>query len=162
MIHIDDVTILKGKRAFIDAAIQLILQTGRCLRIRSPMLDPELFDQPEFNEALSAFARKSRYAQVQILIDYPDQLAKEGHGTLNLMRRLSDKIVIKQFYDEPEASRDSYIVSDNRGILIKPSGHDSEGFFSLTDGAYTKNQREIFDHEWERSPIASELRSMIL
>ena len=97
MRHIEDVTTLKGNDAFLEASIQLIEQTSRHLHIRSALLDPDLFDKKEFNEALSAFARSSRYAEVQILVDYPDRIQKRGHKTLDLMRRLSQKIIIIAF-----------------------------------------------------------------
>ncbi len=74
MKHIENVTIIKGQDAFIEASIQLIEQTSRYLRIRSSLLDPDLFDQKPFNEALSAFARRSRNSEVQILVDFPDRI----------------------------------------------------------------------------------------
>ncbi len=162
MRHIEDVTTLKGNDAFLKAAIQLVEQTSRYLSIRSALLDPDLFDNKEFNEALSAFARSSRYTEVRILVDYPGRIQKRGHRTLQLMRKLSQKIIIKDYYDEPDEHRDSYILSDSRGILIKSPDREAEGFFSLTDSVYTKKMKETFDHEWQMSPVARQLRNMII
>lgn len=162
MRHIENVTTLKSNEAFLQAAIQLIEQTSRYLSIRSAMLDPDLFDQKEFNEALSVFARSSRFAEVRILVDYPDHIQKHGHKTLDLMRRLSQKIIIKQYYDEPDERRESYILSDSRGILIKSPDREAEGFFSLTDAVYTKKMKETFDHKWQMSAVARQLRYMII
>ena len=162
MRHIENVSTLKDNDAFLEAALQLIEQTSRYLRIRSALLDPDLFDQKEFNEALSAFARKSRYSEVQILVDYPNRIQQRGHKTIELMRKLSEKIIIKEYYDEPDEERESYILSDSRGILIKHPDREAEGFFSLTDGIYTKNMKETFDDEWQMSPVARQLRNMII
>ena len=160
--NIENVTMISSDEAFLDASIQLIEKASRYLRIRSSLLDPDLFDQKSFNDALSAFARKSRYSEVQILVDYPDRILERGHNTIMLMRRLSHKIIIKEYYDDPDEHRDSYIISDNRGILIKKTDPGAEGYFSLTDGVYTKNLVETFAHEWEMSPVARQLRNMIL
>lgn len=162
MIHIEDVQILHHKDEFLEASIQLMEQTSRYIRIRSAMLDPELFDNADFNEALSAFARRSRFSEVQILVDYPNRIMERGHRTLELMRRLSEKIIIKQFYDDPNEDRDSFIISDQRGILIKNPQPNTEGYFSLTDSVYTKTILEGFEHDWQMSPKARHLLNMII
>jgi hypothetical protein len=162
MMHIDNVATLSGEEAVRNATIQLIGKTSRYLRIRSPLLDRDLFEYPEVVDAISAFARKSRYAEVHILIDYPDRLLNDGHRLVTLMRRLSEKIFIRHYFDEPDEARDSYILSDDEGILIKPAGNECEAFFSLTDRVYTKKQREDFEQEWWKSPVARQLNTMIL
>jgi hypothetical protein len=162
MIKIDNVTVLKNNDEFIDAAIQIIAQCSRYLRIRSAQLDPDLFNNSQINEALSAFARRSRYSEVHILLDYPNRLMQFDHASLGIIRRLSQKVIVKEFYDEPLEERATTIISDNRGVLIKYPDKDKEGFFSLTDAVFTKNFLESFEHEWQQSAIAQQLRSFIL
>jgi hypothetical protein len=162
MKHIDNVITLRTNEEFIAAAIQLIEQGSRYLRIRSAILDPDLFDNKAVNTALSAFARKSRYAEVHILLDFPDRLMQFEHSTLTLIRRLSQKMIVKTFYDEPDMERDTSIICDNRGVLIKKQAEGEEGYFSLTDAVHTKHLRETFEYDWERSEIAQQLRSFIL
>lgn len=162
MKHIDNVTTLRTNEEFIAALIQLIEQGSRYIRIRSSILDPDLFDNREVNTALSAFARKSRYAEVHILLDFPDRLMQFEHSTLTLIRKLSQKMIVKTFYDEPDMERETTIICDNRGVLIKPQSEGEEGYFSLTDAVYTKHARETFEYDWERSAVAQQLRSFIL
>lgn len=159
---IRDVSLLHNQQDFIEAAISLLQQGSRCISIRSAELDPALFDDIAFNEALSAFARRSRYSEVQILVDYPDVLRKRGHRTVDLMRRLSDKIEIRHFYDEPDTRRDSFILTDRRGLLIKSPDPQAVGYFSLTDSVHTQRLLENFSHEWERSPQARQLRQLMI
>lgn len=159
---IDNVTVLHSKEEFINAAIELIGQGSRYIRIRSSMLDPDLFNNPAVNEALSAFARQSRHAQVQILLDYPYKLLQIDHTSLTIIRRLSPKVVVKQYFQEPEENRETTILCDNRGVLVKYPGDDKEGYFSLTDAVYNRHAREAFEYDWDRSIIASELLGFVL
>lgn len=160
--HINNVTLLKTEEEYLDAAVSLLTQSSKYVRIRSAVLDPSLFDKQAFNEALSAFARKSRYSEVHILIDLPDVLLKRGHRTLELMRRLTQKITIKAYFDEANEYRDSYILSDSRGILIKPTSQEEDGYLSLSNAVFTKNRLETFNYEWQRSSVARQLRTMII
>lgn len=159
---ITDVELLEGEDAFIEAATALLGQAQRYVRIRSALLDPALFDTAPFNEALSAFARRSRYSEVQLLVDNPDVLLKRGHRTVALMRRLSQKITFRQYYDDPDEQRDSYILTDNRGLLIKPTDRQATGYLSLTDSVYTSKLVDGFSYEWERSPLARQLRQLMI
>lgn len=158
--RIADVQVLQADHAFIEAAINLLQEAIRHVRIRSALLDPALFDTPAFNEALSAFARKSRYSQVMILIDYPNLLLQRGHRTLELARRLSDKITFRHYFDEPDEQRDSYLLTDYQGLLIKPVEAEASGYFSANDKIQTRHMADTFDYEWERSPLARQLRQL--
>jgi phosphatidylserine/phosphatidylglycerophosphate/cardiolipin synthase-like enzyme len=162
MKRIDNVQVLKSNVEFINAAVELINQASRYIRIRSYILDPDLFDNAEVNAALSAFARKSRYSEVHILLDEPDRLLQFSHSTLNLIRRLSQKMIVKHYYDKPNEELETTIISDNRGILIKYPNEGEQGYFSLTDAIYTDDYREKFEHEWQQSSVAHHLRSFIL
>ncbi|HEY9033498.1 MAG TPA: hypothetical protein VIN71_06150 [Pseudomonadales bacterium] len=159
---ISDIEHLDNEQAFIQASIQLLQQASRYLRIRSAALDPLLFDTPAFNEALSAFARKSRYSEVMILVDDADRLLKRGHRTVELMRRLSQKIYIRQYHDDVDDQRDSIIMADLRGLLVKPVDPQASGFCSLTDSVYTRQLVDSFDQDWERSPLARQLRQLMI
>lgn len=159
---ITDMTILQDQDAFIAAAVSLLQQASRTVRIRSALLDPSLFDSLAFNEALSAFARQSRFSEVQILIDMPQVILQRSGRTLALMRRLNDKITIRHYHDEPDEQRDSIILTDQQGILIKPASFEASGYFSLSDKIVTKECCETFDREWQLSPLARELRQLAL
>lgn len=158
--RISDVQVLHEEAAFIESAVSLLQQASRHVRIRSALLDPVLFDTPAFNDALSAFARKSRYSQVMVLIDYPNIILQRGHRTLELMRRLSDKITFRHYFDEADEQRDSWLLTDYQGVLIKPVAAEANGYCSLTDKIQTKRLADTFDYEWERSPLARQLRQL--
>lgn len=151
---------LTSETDFVDAAINIIEQSSRTIRIRSAILDKSLFNSPEVLNKLSAFARHSRFCEVHILIDYPDRIIRSGHGILELNRRLSQKLSIKQFYDDLDDKRDSVLIGDGAGILIKPNAQDQEGYLSVNDQASFKHLAEEFDHDWLRSDYAHDIRRL--
>jgi hypothetical protein len=89
----------------------------------------------------------------QSITNYPCEV-------LNLARRLSDKIHIKQFYDEPDLQRNSYIIADTRAVLIKPIDSQTTGFYAASDAVSAKSFAERFEHEWGMSELARHLRNL--
>ena len=158
--RISDVSQLTTHQDYIDAFLSLIENTSRYLRIRSAYLDPSLFNEREVIEAISQFARSSRFTEVHILLDYPEYLLRNGHRLLDLSRRLSHKILIKEYYSDKIEQQESLIISDCKGILIKYQDADTPGLLSLTDAVTTKRLQEAFVHDWERSSLARQLRQL--
>lgn len=157
---IQDVKILHTQEEFIESTLTLIEQSTRYIRIRSSMLDKSLFNQPEVITALSKFVRASRYREIRILVDFPEQILKAGHLLLELNRRMSQKIIIKEFYDEKSEHLDSLILTDTKGLLIKPPQTNQEGLFSSSDVIQRKHFENAFDHEWLQSKVADNIRTL--
>lgn len=157
---IQDVQTLSKTEEFLQASIDLLAQARRDVRIRSALLSSAVFDTAAFNQALSDFVRRSRDANVKILVGYPNVLLQRDHKTVALMRRLSDKIHFRHFYGDAEDLRDSLLLTDQQGLLIKPADAEAVGFFSLSDKIQTADLVEKFDYDWQLSPIASQLRQL--
>jgi len=155
-----DRQVLSAADEFLTAAVSLLGQARREVRIRSALLDGGVFDHYDFNQALSAFARQAADNRIFILIDYPRALLQRDHRTVALMRRLSDKILFRHFYGEPDALRDSYLLVDQQGLLIQPADKDATGVYSLTDRIQTADLLDKFNHEWQLSPQALQLRQL--
>ena len=145
------------------AMLALTEQASRTIRIRSSRLDRELFNSIPVNTLLSAFARRSRFSRVEILIDYPETLMSYHCLTLELARRLSAKIIIKEYFDSDQHGKtDSIVLIDQCGILIKPQGDDSLGQYSLTDAKNTQGLLKTFEHNWGMSSVAHQIRQLNL
>ena len=145
---------------FVAAATAIIEDSSRYIRIRSALLDKSLFSNPDFLLAISSFARHSRYSEVRILIDYPEKLIQSGHGLIELMQRLSQKMPVKVYYDEKDAYADSLLIGDQGGVIIKPVQQDKEGQYSLNDRIMQRRLQEEFDQDWLKSRPAHELRKL--
>ncbi len=143
------------------ASINVIEQAQRYVFIRSAILDQQLFEQAQLLEALSSFARYSRYNEVHILVDFPQIILGLSHDLLQLQRRLSQKIIFKTFYDEKDERIPSLIINDRDSFVTKYV-RANDGGFSCCDVIETRQQREVFQHAWQQSEISHHLRAMHL
>src|SRR5690554_3126974 len=157
---IQDVKTLRQTDEFLQAGIDLLAQAQREVRIRSALLNSGVFETDAFNQALSEFVRRARDNRAMILIDYPNALLQRDHRMVALMRRLSDKIQFRHFYGEADDLRDSLLLTDQQGLLIKPVDADAVGFFSFNDTIQTAELVETFAYDWHLSPIARQLRQL--
>lgn len=159
---LDNVIKMKDSDDHVKGLIELIENTERYLRIRSAILDPVIFNDADVLDALSQFARSSRYVEIHILVDHPEYLLRTDHKLLALSRRLSQKISIKEFIGDKDDKRPSCVLSDQRGVFIKYQEDDAEGLLSLTDSVMTKRLNETFIYDWQRAGPARQLRTLSL
>lgn len=153
---------IENSQAGIQAAVDLIENSVRRVFIRSALLDKNLFDQPEVLDALSLFSRRSRFSEVHVLLDFPDRVLSMGHGLLEIQRRLTQKIIIKEYYDDKDEQIDSLLMNDNHALLIKPPGVEQAGFYSNNAAIECQQQIDLFEHAWLRSERAHHLRGLSL
>ena len=145
-----------------QAFCQLLAGSQKILRIRSALLDPKLLDNRQCLDALSSFSRRSRHTKVQLLVDSPRQILAAGHGLLELSRRMSDKLCIKTYYGEPNNERDTQVISDDYGLMIKPFAADEPAIISFDDKINAAALVDEFEYDWQRSMPASVLRQLSL
>jgi hypothetical protein len=77
-------------------ACLLVTQAERFIRIYTHDLEREIYDNNAFRDALSLFARKHSNTEVHILIEDIQPTLKQNHLVLELSRRLSSSITIRQ------------------------------------------------------------------
>lgn len=140
--------------------IALIQSCQQTLRIRSGSLPLSLFNERSINDALSAFARRSRYCHIHILLDEPEQLLKHHSFTLQLQRRLSQKILIREYFDEAERERACTIIADSNSYLVKPYFDNEAGFMELDNKVATKELVDHFDNDWQLSTTPASLQRL--
>lgn len=132
----------------------------RHLAIQSPQLDHAAFDTSALADAISALARRSRQAQVRILINDPRPLVTRGHKLLQLARRLPSVVHIRKLEEHPQWNNETIVVRDRDGVLYKPGGSDHDAFYEPDSRASTVRHLELFDELWRYSEEDPELRSL--
>ena len=146
-----------GARGALNAGVA---EARRTLVIYSHALDPVYFDQPEFAEVLSSFARRSRNAEARVLIQDSSLMVSRGHRVLELSRRLSSKIVIQQVdadYDPPDGC---FVAWDQKGYWHLPDHREPKGIARLEDAVRAKRLYEEFDRLWRRARPDPNLRTL--
>lgn len=143
-----------------QAAIALLAQATREILIVSPDLEYDRFDNEAFCQAVSAFARSSRYTVTRILIADPKLAIEDGHRLIKLMRRLSSLIDIRQLHEQDIEHCQAVIIADNMGLLRCVNRDPWQGSLLPKGTPYAQQQRERFMEWWERGQEVSDFREL--
>jgi predicted GNAT family N-acyltransferase len=142
-----------------------ISRARRHVQILSPLLDPALFERPDFVTAISGFVRGARGAQVRILIGDSSQIVARGHRLVELARRLDGHIAIRRLppvSDSPEAGQTSFVTWDQQGYWLQPDHREYQALRDFVDPVQAARLVERFQRLWNRSAPDPELRVLSL
>jgi hypothetical protein len=145
---------------FDQHAVELCNSASRYIRILSPTLDRDVFDNMELRDALSKLARRGRHSDIRILVNDSRPIVEHGHRLLTLAQRIPSLIHIQKLSDHPQMNDDTMVIRDSDGLLFKPAGSDHQGFYEPESKARVMTYVERFDALWERSSPDINLRQM--
>ena len=109
-------------------------------------------------EALSAFARQSREARVQILVRDTEDMIERSHRLAALVRRLPSKLALRKLVQEPTNESMAFLMADTRTLVYKNDDSHYAGFANFNTAAQVKSLREIFETCWEKAVEEPRLR----
>lgn len=144
------------------AVAEMIASARRTLLILSPSLDPALFASPGCLSAVSTFARRSRHARAQILVEDTKAIASDNHALLELARRLPSKLEMRRLPEDVAPPRSNFIVVDTRAIWVQPDRDAYLGWWNLNDRVEARRLTEQFTALYQRASDDPELRLLNL
>ena len=97
------------------AALSMARQATRSIDIVSRQLDPQMYDNRDFCDALSQLITGSRRAQVRALLRHTDPVVKHGHRLVTLSQRFSSYIEIRVPEREAEVFKLAASVVEEQG-----------------------------------------------
>lgn len=142
------------------AALALVNQASRSLHIFSYDLDPMVYDNPEFVEAVKNLAIGHSHSQVQIIIQDSRKIIEHGHRIIELARRISSSIHIRKTPAEMKTYSQAFLIADKTGVLYRTIGDRYEGYVNFDDRFECKNLLDFFTTTWEHSAPDPELRRL--
>ena len=145
---------------FDQLAVELCDSARRYIRILSPTLDRDVFDNAQLCDAISKLARRSRHSEIRILVNDSRPIVEHGHRLVTLAQRIPSLIHIQKLSDHPQMNDDTMVIRDSDGLLFKPAGSDHQGFYEPESKARVASYIERFDELWERSGTDINLRQM--
>lgn len=156
----DAVRMLEGEHALADAIVELAAHARREILILSQDLDPRYFDRPELLEVLSRFARRHGNASVHVLVHDTRRMIRDGHGLLELGRRLSSSFGIRIVHPEMRDREDTFVLADRTGMVGMPRSTTPAGFLNLNDSPLTRQYANLWNRLNDRSLTDPNLRQM--
>ncbi|MFI2809888.1 hypothetical protein [Microbulbifer sp. JSM ZJ756] len=153
---------LENAGDFRTALVELLQGARRRVFIFSGHLAHELYSDHLVAGAISEFARRSRYAQLQILVRDSDRLAREFNRTHNLAQRLSSRIQLRCINATAETPQMEFVLGDTRDVLLREDREQWLGVYAADDRVRARRLAETFQQQWEQASEDPALRRLFL
>jgi len=151
--------ILSSLDEYRAAVAELAKRAHRTLSIYTPNLEPELYDQDIFLEPLKRLVLARGHARLRVLISDPARVMREGNRFMQMARRLTGFIELRnvppEFRDNPAA----FMIADTTAIAYRQQRTRWDGIVDYNDQQVVKRYLAYFDEIWAVSLIQPELRA---
>ena len=139
-------------------AQSLAEQTQRGLMLLTPDLEPAIFDQQPFLNAISKLARQRQGAWFRILLLDSHRTLQHGHRLIELSRRLSSNIQFRCPPPEYQNTGKTFLICDDAGYFYRPLSSRYEGIANFNNPGEVARLEKYFMELWTRSEPDSEMR----
>lgn len=143
-------------------ATAFVQQASRSLDIASRLLDPPIFNSPEFIEAVRYFVTKNSKPKVRIIVHDPATIVKLGHRLVDLAGHLSSLIEIRKAGQEHKYYNECLLVVDDTAFIHRLNGERFEATANFNDRRQSKYYLDGFNTMWDASVSDPNLRRMSL
>jgi len=144
------------------AAIALAKQARRSLHIFTYDLDPLIYDNSEFVEAVKELAVGHSHSSVQVILQDSHKIIEKGHRIVELARRLSSSVTIRKTPPELKTHAQAFMIADRTGLLYRSVGDRFEGYVHFNDRFECKQLLDFFESTWEHCSPDPELRRLYI
>jgi hypothetical protein len=140
------------------AALSMARQAARGIDIVSRHLDPQMYDNREFCEAVSQLVVGSRRARVRALVRHTDPVVKGGHQLVALAQRLSSFIEIRVPAREYDDYNAAFLLVDGAGLIYRMLSDRYEATVSFNDPRRAQDLGRQFEEMWQTAAPDTNLR----
>lgn len=151
---------LRGINDFAVASLQMAIQATRRIDIFTHNLEPAIYAQSGFVDAVSAFARANPHTAVRILLFEPGIAVRSGNALLNLAQRLPTSMQIRKVNSHYAGREESYMLVDDAGLVYRAHPESFEGYAEFAAPARVREKSNEFHEVWDRSKGDPELNRL--
>ncbi len=130
------------------AALSMARQFRRTLDITSRDLDPRLYDDADFVEAVRSTVINNRRARVRILVKDPGPALRRGHRLVDVAMRLSSFIEVRVFARQHGEHNRAMLVADALGSVNRPLADRFEATACFSSRALAGELLREFEEMW--------------
>jgi hypothetical protein len=141
------------------AVAEIAKRANRSMSIYTPNLEPLIYDQDMFLEPLKRLVLARGHARLRVLISDPARVVREGNRFMQMARRLTSFIELRNVPPEFRDSPASFIIADASAIAYRQDSEKWEGIVEFNDQQIVKRYLAHFDEVWAVSLIQPELRA---
>jgi len=129
---------------------QMTQISSRYINIFSDHLNPAIYANTRFIDALSSMARKSRNSLIRVLLKDSKELQGLRHPLIALSQRISTKFQIRRLTEKPQNPDSAYLLSDSKRLLYFNNENEQAGFANYQAPAEALHQMDEFENLWEK------------
>ena len=141
------------------AVAEITKRAQRTLSIYTPNLEPQLYDQDCFLEPLKRLVLARGHARLRVLISDPARVTREGNRFMQMARRLTSFIELRNVPPEFRNNPAAFIVADASAIAYRQQCTRWDGIVEYNDQQIVKRYLAYFDEVWAVSLIQPELKA---
>jgi hypothetical protein len=155
-------TILTTMPEVRQASLQVAKSAQRLLSIFTQDLEPEVYGEEPFLEAIKRLVLAKSYAKVRVLLADPSRAVVDGNRFLSLARRLTSCIDLRSMSLEYPASAGAFIIADDKALVYRLQAARWDGISDMNDPAVSRRYLNFFDEVWHASAPDYRLRQVHL
>lgn len=145
-----------------ETGIRMAWQARRELLVVSRDLEPDLYDQPGFLDAVRRLAIARPRLPVRMLLFEPRAPVVGGHRLVELARLLTSRIAIRRIGDDIQDPFEGLLIVDQCGYILRRTAAESDALADYNNPAEARRLRTDFEHIWDHASADIELRRLHL
>ncbi|TAJ96000.1 MAG: hypothetical protein EPO31_00860 [Gammaproteobacteria bacterium] len=144
------------------ATVQMARQARRALNIVSRDLNPEVYDTPEFTEAVKDLILRNHRSRIRIMSFDTNSIVSRGHRLVTLAMDLSSFIECRIPASEYNHFNQELFIADHTGYLQRLNCERYDGKLSFNDRRAVRHLLGDFDEMWDRAAPNPNFRRLVL
>jgi hypothetical protein len=144
------------------ASLKVAKSAQRLLSIFTHDLEPLIYGEEAFLDAIKRLVLARSYAKVRVLLAEPTRAMVDNNRFLGLARRLTSCIDLRAMSSECAASAGAFIIADDRALVYRLQADRWDGISDMNDPAVARRYLNFFDEVWQTSMQESQMRQMLM
>lgn len=151
--------ILTTRDEVLQGVIDIASQAERSITIKTPDLEPGIYDSDEFLEVVKRLVLAKRYARVRVLVTDPARTVRSGNSFVAMGRRLNAYIDFRNLREDYRKDvHSAFIIADDKAILYRVNGRTYDGIMGFGEAAVAKQHLKEFEQPWVDSAFREDIR----
>ena len=141
-------------------SLEIVTNCRRTLDITSRHLDPLIFDNQAFADALKQLVLNNRLAKVRILVMDIGPVVSRGHRLIELASRLSSFITIRRPGKDYKNFNEAILIADTTAYTRRRFANRYDGVGSHSDIRRAADLTGRFEEIWQRAELDPNFRRL--
>lgn len=143
-----------------EASLSVARSAQRLLSIYTLDLEPQVYGEEPFLEAIKRLVLARSYAKVRVLLADPARAVIDGNRFLILARRLTSCIDLRVIQLQNPGAAGAFMVADDRATIYRLQPSRWDGISAMNDPPVARRYLNFFDEVWQASASDAQMRQM--